>query len=216
MNILPTSEDVLVLFEKYNLAIRPMHVVVYVLALAALFLVLNPARRSGKFVSIILSFFWLWSGIVFCFLFWGPGYPPAYAFGVLIVIQGLFFAEGAYRRKISFRFKPDVYSITGVLILAYAAFFYPLIGYLAGHGYPRGPILGVAPCPTTIFTFGLLMMARGKVPRYFLVIPLIWALSGFIPVSIGIVEDTGLILTGIVCTVMILYRDAKQQTRSKF
>jgi hypothetical protein len=209
MNILPTLEEMITLFRTYNPAIWPMQMIAYLLALAAFFLVLKPTQKSSRYVLLILSFLWLWNGIVFCCIFWGPVSAPAYAFGVLLIIQGLLFGADIFRRKIFFRSKADVYSITGIVFLVYAAFVYPLIGSLVGHGYPSGPILGVAPCPTTIFTLGLLMMTRVKVPGYLLIIPLLWALMGFIPVSIGIVEDIGLIMAGIVCTAMILYRDKK-------
>jgi hypothetical protein len=55
---------------------------------------------------------------------------------------------------------------------------YPLLGWLAGHGWPRGPVFGVAPCPTVIFTMGLLLLAEGRLPRHLLIIPVLWALLG--------------------------------------
>jgi hypothetical protein len=45
---------------------------------------------------------------------------------------------------------------------------YPLLGIRFGHSYPRAPLFGVAPCPTTIFTFGLLLWATRSVPGLFL------------------------------------------------
>lgn len=84
---------------------------------------------------------------------------------------------------------------------------YPLIGYFAGHVYPESPAFGLTPCPATVFTFGMLLMTDKKVPVLYLVIPLLWAIGGFIPVSIGVTEDIGLIIAGFLGTAMIIYRD---------
>lgn len=37
---------------------------------------------------------------------------------------------------------------------------YIIIGTLVGHDWPRAPMFGVAPCRTTIFIRGVLILAR--------------------------------------------------------
>jgi hypothetical protein len=49
-----------------------------------------------------------------------------------------------------------------LLFIIYALLIYELLGYWAGHGLMAGPMLRVAPCPTTIFTIGVLLLARGS------------------------------------------------------
>lgn len=209
MNTHLSLEQTVEVFEKYNHAVWPMQVILYLLAIVALYLALKPDRQSSRIIWIILSFFWFWSGIVFCVIYWAPVYTPAFLFGIFLIIQGSLSGIQAFRPGIVFSYKPGILSIIGIVGAFYALIGYPLVGYFAGHGYPRGPVLG-APCPTTIFTFSLLFLSVTRVPWYILVIPFIWALCGFIPVSIGIVEDIGLIILGVVCTVMISYRDAKR------
>ena len=41
-----------------------------------------------------------------------------------------------------------------------------------------GPLFGVAPCPTTIFTIGMLLLARGGWVVWLSIIPLLWSLVG--------------------------------------
>lgn len=66
-------------------------------------------------------------------------------------------------------------------------------------------MFGVAPCPTTIFTFGLLLLTRGPVPLRLLVIPLLWALVGAsAALHLGVREDLGLVVTGLVATALLL------------
>jgi hypothetical protein len=81
---------------------------------------------------------------------------------------------------------------------------YPLLGYLQGHIYPAAPTFGL-PCPTTIFTFGILLWTDKKLPVITLVIPFLWSLIGFSAAfSLGIREDTGLLIAGLLTTIMIL------------
>ncbi|HXW01246.1 MAG TPA: DUF6064 family protein, partial [Anaerolineae bacterium] len=60
----------------------------------------------------------------------------------------------------------------------------------------------------TIFTFGLLLWTDHRFPKYLLVIPVIWSLFGLsAAVQLGVLEDIMLLITGLVATTMILYRD---------
>lgn len=64
---------------------------------------------------------------------------------------------------------------------------------LAGHGWPRAPVFGVAPCPTTIFTLALLLASR--TPLVVAAIPVLWALVGTTAaVLLGVPEDLGLLV----------------------
>ena len=113
------------------------------------------------------------------------------------------------RSKVSFRFKPNGYSLIGGIFILYGLVIYPLLGYFFGHVYPRNPTFGL-PCPTTIFTFGLLLMTQKFIPAYVLVIPVIWALIGSAAaLSLTIREDFGLFIAGILGTVLILIRNKK-------
>jgi hypothetical protein len=205
-----TLELMLAVFERYNLAIWPMQVIAYLLGIAAVFLAVKRTRYSSKAIAAILSFYWLWTGVVFCAIYWAPSYTFAYAFGALCIVQGaLFLAAGVFKPDLSFAFGADVYSTTGILLVVYATVGYPIVGYLLGHRYPQSLPFGLVPYPTTVFTFGLLLWTGRKVPKYLLIIPLLWAISGFLPVSIGILEDIGLIIAGSLGTGLILHRDRK-------
>src|SRR3546814_12255115 len=54
---------------------------------------------------------------------------------------------------------------------------YPLIGWLAGRGWPQAAMFGITPCPTTIFTLGMLLTTH-RVPRHLLAIPVLWSIVG--------------------------------------
>jgi hypothetical protein len=70
------------------------------------------------------------------------------------------------------------------------------------------PVFGVAPCPTTIFTFGILLWTTDRVPKYLLVIPLLWALVGtFAALSLGIPEDYALPVAALISLALLIWRD---------
>lgn len=89
----------------------------------------------------------------------------------------------------------------------YALVIYPALGYLLDHGYPAAPTFGV-PCPTTIFTFGILLCTDSRIPLYLLPIPLAWSLIGFwAAISLGITEDFGLLAAGLIGSLLIVLRN---------
>ncbi|MFO8037634.1 MAG: DUF6064 family protein [Anaerolineales bacterium] len=202
-----TLELLLSTFEKYNPDIWPMQIIAYLLGIAALFFAIKRTKYSGRMVVGILSFFWLWTAIGFFFLYFGPAYSLAYAFGGLFLIQGLLFLADVVKPRLSFGFQGDLYSIIGALFIAHGMIGYPVIGYFLGHRYPQSPPFGLTPCPVAAFTFGLFLLTDKKVPKLYLVIPLLWALSGVMPVSVGILEDIGMIISGVLGTALLLYRD---------
>ena len=119
-------------------------------------------------------------------------------------------------QKISFKPLLNTYSIVGGILLLYSLLIYPILGYFLGHVYPYSPTFG-APCPTTIFTFGLLLWTDGKFPKYLLIIPVIWSIVGFSAAfQWGVLEDIMLLISALVATAMIFYRNKveKQLTPS--
>ena len=79
---------------------------------------------------------------------------------------------------------------------------YPLIGQYSGHAYPYAPTFGL-PCPTTIFTLGVLLLLPYRLPWYIAIIPILWSVIGFSAAfMLGVVEDTALILAGILFVVL--------------
>ena len=97
--------------------------------------------------------------------------------------------------------------MTGIILVVFALVVYPLLGYASGHRYPFSPTFGL-PCPTTIFTFGMLLMANKKFPVAILIIPFLWSIIGFTAAyHFWILEDTGLLAAGIIALPLILWRN---------
>ncbi len=211
MNIPFTVEQFLNVFETYNTAIWPSQIAAYILGIIAVALVFRKRKYSAIFISIILAVFWIWMGVFYHIIHFSAINQAAMLFGILFVLQGiLFLFSGVFFRKLSFTFSKNPAGIIGLVFIVYAMLLYPLLNYVFGHSYPHAPMFGVAPCPTTIFTFGMLLLSDTHVPKHILVIPFLWSLIGMsAAVNLGIIEDFGLIIAGIASTALIVLRNRK-------
>jgi hypothetical protein len=205
-----TQEQFLTIFSQYNLAVFPLQIVFIILGIVALWFVVKKSPISDRIILLILIFFWFWMGIVYHILFFSSINPLAYAFGVLFIIEAcLLIYLGIIKKQVEFSLTKDRYTLIGLIFIVYAMIIYPVIGMVAGHGYPRLPTFGL-PCPTTIFTFGLFLMSDKKFPLPLLVIPLIWSMIGFFAaLSLGITEDYMLLVAGVLGTVLIIMKNRK-------
>ena len=202
-------EKFYLVLESYNLAIWPIQVFAYILAGLSLFFIFKPTKYSSKIVLSILSFFWLFNGIVFGFIYWAPSHTFGYIFGISCVLQGLMFIHGIWKFDITTGYPNITDTLIGILFVLYAAVGYQILGYYLGHIYPVFFPVGLVPCPTTIFTFGLFLIISKKISVKYYIIPLIISLGGFMVVPKGIYEDIGLIIVGILGTILIIRRNAQ-------
>ena len=211
MRIPFTVEQFFDVFETYNTAIWPVQVLAYVLGIVALALAFRESKLSTLIVSGILALFWIWMGIFYHIIHFSVINPAAWIFGIVFVLQGLLFLlVGTIFQRLAFRFTLKPLPIIGACFIFYATVIYPLLGISFGHSYPRSPMFGVAPCPTTIFTFGLLLWATKPVPAYLLVIPLLWSIVGMsAAVNLRVPQDYGLVVAGVLGTALILIQNRK-------
>lgn len=203
-----TSAEFMEVFRSYNEWVGSWIILFYLMALIAILNAIKKFRYSDSLISSILGLFWLWMGIVYHILFFSTINPGAYIFGGMFILQGLlFFYLGIIRKKISYHFRKDLGGLAGLALLIFAFFIYPLLGYRAGHIYPAAPAFGL-PCPTTIFTLGMLLWTDKKLPYGIIAIPLIWSLIGFVAaISLGIREDAGLLIAGLLTTAFVILKN---------
>ncbi len=207
-----TSEEFLNVFAEYNRTVFPMQVVLFLLALAAIYVLFKKASWADMAITSILAFFWIWMGLVYHILFFSSINKAAYLFGTFFIVEGaLFLWNGVYRKKLSFHFKWNVNGIAGAVLMVFALLLYPVLGYGLGHVYPTDPTFGL-PCPTTIFTFGIFLLAKKKLPFTIFIIPFVWALIGFSAAfSLGIIQDVSLLISALT-TLGLLLKERKNGT----
>ena len=211
-----TEEQFFEVFRSYNEAVFPAQLILYLACFIALYLIFKPTSRSSKIISGMLAFFWLWMGIVYHFIFFTAINSAAYVFGAAFILQAvLFLAIGVFQNKLSFSFPSDSYGLTGSVLILFSLVIYPILGYLFGHVYPSSPTFGL-PCPTTIFTFGILLLNEKKCPVAILIIPLLWSVIGFTAIfAFNVWEDTGLLIAGLITTTLMLVKNRKHNQNLK-
>lgn len=206
-----SADDFFAVFEHYNSDVWPLQLFFYALAIIAVIGLIMKSEKASQMINQLLAALWLWMGIVYHIKYFAPINPAAYFFGGMFIIQGLIFAHAALNKtKLEYRFNlTSLQGILGVGFIAYGMVFYPVLNQMSGITFPASPTFGL-PCPTTIFTFGLLLMATHKLTWYISIIPFLWSLIGFsaaLTLSIG--QDVVLGITGVIFMFVVLMRKSQ-------
>ena len=203
-----TIEQFLDVFVHYNTRIWPAQYALNGMALAIVALLVGGRTpTTARWVSALVAILWAWTGITYHWISFAPINPAAYLFGVLFLVQaGIFLWVGVARKGLQFQSPSRTRVAVSVGLIGYALVCYPLLGFLFGHRYPAAPTFG-APCPTVIFTVGVLFLLREPFPRRVLLIPILWAgIGGSAAFSLGVLEDYGLMVAGIAGIVLALLK----------
>lgn len=205
-----TQSEFFAVFAKYNIAIWPAQLVLVGAAAGAVAAVRRPNTVRIRVMLGVLSALWLWMAIVYHGIFFRPINPAAMAFAALFVVESGLLAFAALRPSFDIRPRPNIAGVVGWTLIAFALIIYPLIGYFAGHRYPAMPTFGL-PCPTTIFTLGVLLWST-PMRVSLLIVPLLWALIGFsAALQLGVYQDTGLLIAA-AATVTVLMKARRRSS----
>jgi hypothetical protein len=195
-----TIEEFLQVFQNYNLAIWPAQVFAYALGLVTLVAAFSRRDDAPRIAFAALAVLWAFVGIGYHLVFFARINPLAPVFAGFFVVQASLSVASAIRPgDLGLRTGWNLRSVAGLSCFVYAVVIYPILGIRAGHGGMAGPMFGVAPCPTTIFTIGLLAFAVPPTPRSPLVVPLLWCVVGTQAAFLfGVWPDLGLIAAAVV------------------
>lgn len=210
-----TNEQFFSVFAAYNAAIWPIQIAAYALGVAVVVSVWRQSAQAPRFVLSVLALMWLLNGVGYHLLFFRAINPVATLFGGAFVLEAFLLAGFAVSpRGLSFRVNDNFRSVAGIASAFYAMFIYPALGALVGHKFPASPVFGVAPCPTTIYTIGLLM--RGRWVAALSIIPILWSLVGFAAaMQLGMIEDLALPVAGLVMCVILFTEIFRRRTARK-
>jgi hypothetical protein len=205
--VLPfTLDQFLSVFERYNRALEPAPFFAYVFGAVALVFACRGGRLPGRLVLGTLALFWAVCGAGYHLTFFRAISPAAIAFGVLFLAQAALLLRAALRREApAFGLHASARHVAALALAVYALAAYPRISAAVGHEYPRAPVFGVAPCPTTIFTIAVLLLAEPRPSGTLLAIPIAWSVVGLsAAVQLGMTEDYGLAVAGLVALVLVV------------
>lgn len=212
MNLPFTIEQFVDVFRRYNEAVWPMPWFLTGIAIVALIAVLRSSARPSRVAAGCLAALWLWMGVVYHIVFFRAINSAAVVFGAAFIGQGLGLAWWALRgRGPRLEMRGDWSGVVAFAMIFYALALYPIVGAELGHRYPGAPTFGV-PCPTTIFTLGLLLLAPSPRPPLIFVVPVAWSVLGAVAtVRLGMTEDAGLVAAGAAAVVVLIAERAHRE-----
>jgi hypothetical protein len=208
-----SAEQFFQVFAAYNLAVWPAQIALNALAVAVVLVATRGPRWTARPVGLALALLWIWMGVAYHWMFFTDINSAAWIFGAAFVAEGGLLGWMALRAGApTFRAEADLFGFAGAALIVYALVLYPLLGTLAGHSYPTRPTFGL-PCPTTIFTIGVLLWARPRIPWAVLVVPALWSVVGMSAVRyFGVIEDAMLPLAGVLGGALVLWKGRGRAT----
>lgn len=214
MKIPFTIEQFWGVFIAYNTNVFPIQLIWLSLGLSALLILFTTWRDKSIYAGCALGLLWLWIGIVYHILFFTAICAPAFVFGALFVVEGLLIFFFTFRRQLCFSSDFRITKLMGCFFMLYGLLIYPIIGYLLEGALTRVIVIGL-PCPSTIFSFGLLMLADREMPGFLLIIPALWALVGVsAALNLAIYQDL-MILVAAVCAILAYWHKKALMPNSK-
>jgi hypothetical protein len=195
-------------FGEYNATIWPLIVLFYLLGTTSVALLFRPSRASTLFISLNLAAMWLVNGVGYHWTFFREINPAAAIFGAVFVLQAVLLVLLSLRNpKLRFIARRDARSAVGLMLVLFATVLYPLWGWHTGHVWPQMPAFDVAPCPTTIFTIGILLMGSWQVVRWLLILPGLWAaVGGSAAILLGVPQDFALLAALVLLILLAVAR----------
>lgn len=200
-----TTDQFFDLFAAYNGVLWPVLITLWVASVVVSRLLFTSRRPADRTISALLAAHWAWSGLAYHAAFFTRINPAAWIFAMLFLVQAaLFVWVGIVQRRLSFATTRNGWTLLAWLLVGYSLV-YPAINAVTHLTVSRIPAFGV-PCPTTIFTAGLLMLGA---PRSWLlaVIPVFWSLvGGSAAVLLEVRADYALPVAGIALTFFSMQR----------
>jgi hypothetical protein len=210
-----TPEEFFAVFVRYNHAVWPMQAVLVGMAIACVAFLYSGRDWAGRQIAKLLAVLWAWMAIVYHFQHFTRINPAAWVFGAVFLVGAVAFVwYGVVKRRLAFRPIGGWRGVAGAALIAFALVVYPAIGYALGHRYPAMPTFGL-PCPTTIFTLGLLLFA-GRLPWPVYVVPLLWAAVGSLAAfQLGVYQDLALLVSAAIVLSFIALDRELQGSRAE-
>jgi hypothetical protein len=204
-----TAEQFFGVFSAYNASVWPWQFVLALAAAAMAIVAWRRPERASRSVPAFLAVLWIWSAVAYHLTHFARVNPAAYVFGGLFALQGVLWVWSAARGRLHFEAPGGTAWTIGAVGIVYSLVIYPLLGTTLGHGYPAAPTFG-APCPSTIFTLGILLWARPPVPMRLVAIPVLWAvLAAPAALGWGVLEDLGMPLMAVAAVVLLGVQNRK-------
>ena len=202
-----TTEQFFDLFTAYNVRLWPALLALWIVSVLVSVLLLSSRRPPGRWISALLAAHWAWSALAYHVGFFTRINDAAWVFAALFLLQAaVFFWAGVVHGRLSFAAWRNAWAPVAWGLVTYSLV-YPAINAAEHLSVSRIPAFGV-PCPTMIFTAGLLMLATPRSWRLSIV-PVIWSLiGGSAAFLLGVHADYALPLAGVALAIFSTQRSS--------
>jgi hypothetical protein len=200
-----TRDQFFDLFVAYNGALWPALVALWTASVVASVLLLSSRRPPDRWISALLAAHWAWSAFAYHVAFFTRINPAAWIFAALFLLQAaLFFWLGVVQGHLSFAPWRNAWASVAWVLIVYSLV-YPGINAVQHSSVSSIPAFGV-PCPTTIFTAGVLMLATPRSWRLSIV-PVMWSVIGGSAANLlGVRADYALPIAGFALVIFSMQR----------
>lgn len=163
------------LFELYNKAIWPLHILAFMFMLSIVYALWKKAFWSGRIIAVVLFISWIWVAIAFLFQWFYQIHIIAnwYAYGY-IVQAGLILWYGVIKNRLNAFLENRLRTNIGFGLLSFALLCYPFIALISGRSWMQSELFALTPEPTVLATIAILILY--KAPKILYTIPVIWLL----------------------------------------
>jgi len=207
-----THQQFTFVFALYNGVVWPLQWVAQAAGIAMLAMALWPSPGRDRANVLLLAAMWLWTGLVYHVGFFSLINPAATTFGVVFVLQGLLLLEAAWRGRLALGRAAGLRRALGGSLLVYAVVLYPALGLWLGERVLDLPAFGLTPCPVTLATLGVLLLAGGSARAWLYVVPVAWALiGGSAAVLLDTPQDWPLLLAPLLLVVVAILDRRERQ-----
>ena len=196
-----TKEQFFDLLAAYNAGLWPALLALWIASvLVSMLLLLDRTPPNNADISALLAAHWAWSALAYHVGFFTRINQAAWGFAALFLLQAaVFFWAGAVHGRLSFAPWRNAWAPVAWGLVAYALV-YPAINAAQHPSVSSIPTFGV-PCPTMIFTAGMLLLATPRSWRL-AIVPVIWSfIGGSAAFLLGVRADYGLPIAGIALAI---------------
>lgn len=200
-----TQEQFFQVFSDYHSRLGFTVFFFYFLTAITLLLLFKKHRIAVSFALMFLALLWVWMAVVYHGIFFSRINPAAPFFALLFIVEGALLILASMKGWFVFAEENKLYLFWSRALMVYALIIYPLLGFLFGHAYPAGPILGL-PCPSTILTFAILIVLKGKRSHLLIlhIIPVVWSVIGsFAALKLEVYADYFLLVSAFTAVYVL-------------
>ena len=200
-----TKEQFFDLLAAYNTGLWPALLALWIASVLVSVLLHSSRRPPVRWISALLAAHWAWSALAYHLGFFTRINQAAWGFAALFLLQAaVFFWAGVVHGRLSFAPWRNAWAPVAWGLVAYSLV-YPAINAAQHLSVSRIPTFGV-PCPTMIFTAGMLMLATPRSWRLSFV-PVLWSvIGGSAAFLLGVHADYALPIAGIAVAIFSTQR----------